>query len=437
MSAAPENVFTDFRTPEQEQAQKGAGVAPADELALEDLNPLNANLFRENRWARTFERLRAEDPIHFNEIETAGRYWSVSRYEDIKTVSSDPETFCSGHGITLGFRPDRPAPALFPASPNPSFISQDGPGHDEQRKTVQPSVAPRNLAKLEPMIRERTQQLLDALPEGETFDWVDTVSIELTTLMLASLFDFPLPDRRKLTRWSDIVFAIPEPGGVVETQRQKRDEMVECIEYFTGLWDERRGRDGDDLVTMLANGEATKHHTAAEHLGNLLLLIVGGNDTTRNTMSGSVDAFGQFPDQFEKLKNDPRLVKKMVPEIIRWQTPLSYMRRTATRDTEIGGKQIKQHDQMLLWYISANRDEDVFENPNALDIERPNAARHLAFGWGPHFCMGSRLAEMQLRVLWEEVLQRFDRIEILEEPERTFSSFVHGYTHMPVRVVRK
>ena len=440
MSAAPDDPSADIgdvRTPEQEQALKGAGVPSADELSLEEINPLNAHLFREDRWQGHFERLRAEDPIHFNEIDSAGRYWSITKHEDIKTVSSDPETFRSADGITLGFRPDRPAPELFPPSPNPSFISQDGPAHDDQRRTVQPSVAPRNLAQLEPMIRERTQQLLDALPERETFDWVDTVSIELTTLMLASLFDFPLPDRRKLTRWSDIVFAIPEPGGVVETHQQKRDELMECVQYFSGLWDERRGREGDDLVTMLANGEATKHHSAADHLGNLLLLIVGGNDTTRNTMSGSVYGFDRFPDQFAKVVADPGLIKKMVPEIIRWQTPLSYMRRTATRDTELGGKSIRQWDQVLLWYISANRDEDVFENADDLDIQRPNAGRHLSFGWGPHFCMGSRLAEMQLRVLWEEVLARFERIELTEEPTRTLSSFVHGYTQMPVQVVRK
>ncbi len=425
-----------FRSPEMEQAENGAGVAPASELSIEEINPFNAHLFRENRWHDYFKRLRAEDPIHFNEIETAGRYWSVTKYEDIKTISSEPETFCSGQGISLGFRADREAPMMFPPS-TPPFISQDGEGHDKQRATVQPSVAPRNLAKLEPMIRERTQQLLDELPEGETFDWVDKVSIELTTLMLATLFDFPLEDRRKLTRWSDIVFAIPGPGGIVETQEQKRNELIECVQYFTGLWAERRGKDGNDLVTMLANGEATKHLSAAEQLGNLLLLIVGGNDTTRNTMSGSVYAFDQFPDEFQKIVDDPKRVKKMVPEIIRWQTPLPYMRRTATRDTEYGGKQIKKHDQLLLWYLSGNRDEDVFDNADALDLDRPNAARHLSFGWGPHFCMGSRLAEMQLRVLWEEVLPRFERIEVQAEPERTFSSFVKGYTNLPVEVRRK
>ena len=429
--------YTGIITPEKEQAIKGEGVAPAHELALEDINPLNAHLFRENRWHDYFARLRKEDPVHFNEIETAGRYWSITKYDDIKTVSSNWETFSSAHGITLGFRPGTDTNPLGLGT-NPPFISQDPPTQTEQRKTVRPSVAPRNLAKLEPLIRERTCQVLDSLPEGETFDWVDTVSIELTTLMLATLFDFPLEDRRKLTRWSDVVFAIPEPGGVVESGDQKREELLECVHYFSRLWDERRAEPGEDLVSMLAHGEATRDMSAMEHLGNLLLLIVGGNDTTRNTMSGSIHSLTHlFPEQFHKLAANPGLMKNMVSEVIRWQTPLSYMRRTANFDTEFQGREIRKHDQLLMWYLSGNRDEDVFENGDVLDIERPNASRHLSFGYGIHFCMGSRLAEMQLRVLWEEILERFSKIEVVGEPSHTFSSFVKGYTHLPVAVTRK
>lgn len=428
---------TEYQTPEQEQAEKGRGVAPAHDLPLEDINPLNANLFAENRWHGYFERLRKEDPVHFNELESAGRYWSVTKYDDIKKVSSDWQTFSSAHGITLGFRVGAEVPQLLQPAGRPPFISQDPPGQTEQRKTVQPVVAPRNLVHLEPLIRERTRQVLDSLPEGETFDWVDTVSIELTTAMLATLFDFPFEDRRKLTRWSDIVFAIPQPGGVVESQAQKREELMECLAYFSRLWEERRKNPGKDLISMLAHGEATKHLSPADHLGNIILLIVGGNDTTRNTMSGSVYSLNKFPEQYDKLIANPALVKKMVPEVIRWQTPLSYMRRTATRDCELGGKQIQRHDQLLMWYVSGNRDEDVFENADALDIERSNAVTHLSFGHGTHFCMGSRVAELQLRVLWEEVLERFERIEVQEEPSRPLSSFVNGYTRLPVKITRK
>ena len=425
-----------FRTPEQEQAENGRGVPGAYDMPLSDINPVNAHLFKENRWQEVFERLRAEDPVHFNQIESAGRYWSLTRYEDIKKVDSDWETFSSSKGITLGFPIDAPAPqGIFQNSS--SFISQDPPRHDDQRKTVAGVVAPANLAKLEPLIRERTCRVLDSLPEGEVFDWVDNVSIELTTMMLATLFDFPFEDRRKLTRWSDVVFAIPEPGGIVESQEQKRTELLECVEYFARLWEERRESPGDDLVSMLVHGEATRHMAPMEHLGNLLLLIVGGNDTTRNTMSGSVYALNRFPEQYDKLIANPDLIPQMVAEVIRWQTPLSYMRRTANHDCEVGGKEIKKGDQVLMWYVSGNRDTDVFDDPDVLDIERHNARQHLSFGFGIHRCMGNRLAELQLRILWEEILKRFEKIEVQAEPERTFSSFVKGYTYLPVKLTRR
>ena len=424
-----------IRTPEMVMAERGSSVPSADELALADINPANPHLFKDDRWQDHFARLRAEDPVHLNELDVSGRYWSVTKYDDVRAVDGDWETFSSARGITLGLRPSPEVDARLRRLT--SFIAMDPPEHTEQRKTVRSVSAPSNLRNLEPLIRERTVEVLEALPEGETFDWVDTVSIELTTLMLATLFDFPLDDRRKLTRWSDIVFAVPEPGGVVETQQQKIDELMECVAYFEGLWDERRGNPGFDLVSMLANGEATKDMPTADHLGNLLLLIVGGNDTTRNTMSGSVYGLNTFPDEYDKLIADPGLVPKLVPEIIRWQTPLSYMRRTAKRDCEIGDKDILEGDQVLMWYVSANRDEDVFADADVIDIQRDNADRHLSFGYGIHFCMGSRLAELQLRVLWEEILERFERIEVQEEPERTFSSFVHGYTSLPVTVTRK
>ncbi|MEM7321571.1 MAG: cytochrome P450 [Actinomycetota bacterium] len=422
-------------TPEMEMAEKGRNAPRAADLAIEDINPVNPHLFKEDRFQEHFARLRVEDPVHFNELDSAGRFWSVTKYDDVRAVDGDWETYSSAQGITLGLSAAKMAeledrPQLTP------FIAMDPPEHTQQRKTVRSVSAPKNLRNIEPMIRERTGELLDSLPEGETFDWVDTVSIELTTLMLATLFDFPMEDRRKLTRWSDIVFAIPEPGGVVETQQQKIDELFECVAYFERLWEERRGGDGYDLVTMLANGEATKHMSAFEHLGNLLLLIIGGNDTTRNTMTGSVYGLNKFPDQYDKLTVNPDLIEKLVPEIIRWQTPLSYMRRTATKDTELGGKQIRKDDQILMWYTSANQDEDVFDNAWEIDLDRPNADRQLAFGYGIHFCMGSRVAELQLRVLWEELLQRFERVEVQAEPERVFSSFVRGYSKLPVKVTR-
>ncbi len=254
-------------------------------------------------------------------------------------------------------------------------------------------------------------------------------------MMLATLFGFPFEERRKLTRWSDVATAVPG-AGVVDSEEQRRAELIECLQYFTALWEERKRNPGSDLISMLAHGEDTKDMEPLEFLGNLILLIVGGNDTTRNSMSGGLYAFNKFPDQLEKLRANPALIPTAVAEIIRWQTPLAYMRRTANEDVEIGGKTIKKDDQVLMWYVSGNRDERVFESPNDLIIDRKNVRQHLSFGFGIHRCMGNRLAEMQLRVLWEELLPRFAKMEVLAEPERIFSSFVKGYAHMDVELSR-
>lgn len=421
--------------PGAEGAEQRGPIPSAYDIPIEDILPVNPRLWSEHRWQEYFQRLRAEDPVHFNETELAGRFWSLTKYADIKKVDSDWRNFSSANGITLGIPVDAELPEG--ALNISTFIAQDPPIHDVQRKTVTSSVAPPNLAAMESLIRERTCKVLDSLPEDETFDWVDTVSIELTTMMLATLFDFPFEDRRKLTRWSDVTFAIPQPGGLIESEDDRRRELLECLEYFSGLWQERLKSPGTDLVSMLAHGEDTKDLTPMNYLGNLLLLIVGGNDTTRNSMTGSIYALNKFPEQYDKLVAKPELIPKMVAELIRWQTPLAYMRRTANNDCEIGEKQIKKGDQILMWYASGNRDPEMFDHADELDIERPNSRNHLSFGFGIHRCMGNRLAELQLRILWEEILARFEKIEIQEEPERTFSSFVNGYTRLPVKVRRK
>jgi cytochrome P450 len=314
------------------------------------------------------------------------------------------------------------------------FIAMDPPKHDAQRKVVSPIVSPHNLANMESLIRERAQKIFDELPIGETFNWVDRVSIELTTQMLATLFDFPWEDRRKLTRWSDVATATPE-SGIIESEEAGQAELMECAAYFTNLWNERvNAEPRGDLISMMAHGEATRNMQPMEFLGNLILLIVGGNDTTRNSITGGVVALNEKPDQYKKLREDPALITSMVPEIIRWQTPLTHMRRTALADFELRDKTISKGDKVVMWYVSGNRDEEAIDNPNAFIIDRERPRQHLSFGFGIHRCVGNRLAEMQLRIVWEEILKRWKFVEVVGEPKRVLSNFIKGYETLPVRI---
>ena len=399
-------------------------------MPLEKIDLSHPGIWQANEFIPFLKRLRDEDPVHYCSQSAVGPYWSVMKYKDIMEVDTSPEIYSSEP--TIGIIDQ------FEEFTLPSFIAMDPPKHDEQRRIAQPVVAPANLKNLELIIRERVCKILDDLPVGSELDWVKHVSVELTTQMLATLFDFPFEDRHKLTYWSDMTTAIPGRGGVANTHEERWAAIQECLEYFQRLWDERAKKSpGFDLVSMLAHGEATKNMPPMEFLGNLLLLIVGGNDTTRNSMSGGVVALNENPAEYEKLRKNTDLIGNMVSEIIRWQTPLAHMRRTATQDTTLREKDIKAGDKVVMWYVSGNRDEDVLERPNDFWIDRPNARQHLSFGFGIHRCMGNRLAEMQLRILWEEVMDRFEFIEVVGKPERVYSSFVKGYTKLPVVIHRK
>ncbi len=397
--------------------------AHARVMDLATLDISKAHFFQNDTLWPYFERLRAEAPVHYCDNSRFGPFWSITKYHDIMQVEKDHATFSSEVG-GIGIVDQKSGDS------GTSFISMDPPKHGQQRMTVAPVVAPRSLAQLESTIRERAGRILDALPLGETFNWVERVSIELTTQMLATIFDFPFERRHKLTYWSDLAtnsFSY-EPEFV-------QQQLDECLMEFTELWHDKVDRPpSNDLISMLAHGEATKAMEPREFLGNLLLLIIGGNDTTRNSISGGVLALNENPAEYAKLRANPKLIDSMVPEIIRWQTPLAHMRRTATKDAKIGDQKIAKGDKVVMWYISGNRDSEVIERADEFIIDRLRPRTHVSFGFGIHRCMGNRLAEMQLRVLWEEIMARFEMIEVVGQPVRTKSSFVRGFTELPVRI---
>jgi cytochrome P450 len=412
----------------------------AYETPLEVLNPAWASAFRDDAHWPYFDRLRAEDPVHWTPDSNYGPFWSITKYHDIMAVDTNHQVFSSAHGIGLSPKASvLPPDAEMASDPNRanSFIDMDPPGHDIQRKTVSPAVAPARLAQMAPQIRERAGVILDSLPIGEPFDWVDLVSKELTTMTLATLFDFPFEERRKLTLWSDTMTTAPGFGPVA-SYAERRTTLADCRDYFVRLWNERvNAEPRGDLISMLAHGPETRGCSMDEYFSNVTLLIIGGNDTTRNTISGSVFALNRYPDQYDRLRADPSLIPSMVSETIRWQTPLAHMARTAIQDFEFKGKPVRKGDRVVMWYVSGNRDEEAIENPNAYIIDRPRPRQHLSFGYGIHRCVGNRLAELQLTIIWEVILKRFPEIRLLEEPRRSYSIFIKGYEEMKVVIPRR
>ena len=412
------------------QEQQRLAREQAFSIPLDQIDVTKPRLFQDDSIGHYFERLRRDAPVHYQTNAFNGGFWSVTRYKDIMQVDTNHAVYSSDWalgGITLF---DEPM-----AERRPSFIAMDPPQHDDQRKSISPIVAPGNLAVLADTIRSRTARVLDDLPRNETFNWVDRVSIELTTQMLATLFDFPFEDRKLLTFWSDVATSMYGEGRLMATKEARLSELDKCLAYFTRLWNQRvNAAPQSDLISMLAHASATRGMSAHEFMGNLILLIVGGNDTTRNSMTGGLFALHNHPAEFAKLRANPALIESRVPEIIRWQTPLAHMRRTALEDAELGGKQIKKGDKVVMWYLSGNRDEEAIDNPNQFIIDRARPRQHLSFGFGIHRCVGNRLAEMQLKILWEEILKLFPVIEVVGEPKRVLSNFVRGFTHLPVRL---
>jgi cytochrome P450 len=416
-------------------------ITPADAAAevaatpLEKLNPAKVDRFYNDTIWPVFERLRREDPVHFTPESEYGPYWSVTKWNDIMAVDTDHEAFSSAQGIGLSnleALKEQEKVMGERRRGNAGFITMDEPEHSVARKAVSPTLAPSNLQSMAPQVRERAGQILDSLPIGQEFDWVDLVSKELTAMTLATLFDFPFEQRRKLPWWSDMIMNMPGHGPV-ESWQQKGEAIFECFNAFHELWNQRvNAPPGNDLISMLAHNPATRDMPMETYQGNVVLLIVGGNDTTRNTISGSVVALNRNPDQYAKLRANPDLILPMISETIRWQTPLAHMSRVATRDVELGGKTIKAGDRVVMWYISGNRDETMVERPNDFIIDRERPRQHMSFGFGIHRCVGNRVAEMQLTIIWEEILKRFPEIRVVGEPVLNWSAFVHGYESLPV-----
>ena len=407
----------------------------AESTPLEDIDVSRPELYGGDTWQPWFARLRREAPVHFQRESLNGPFWSVTSHDLIKEVDTTHQVFSSEKGGIVIVDPYPQEEGQIQAQ---SFITMDEPEHMRQRRAVAPTVAPSNLREFEPLIRERAIDILENLPVGETFNWVQEVSVELTARMLATLFDFPYEGRHKLVYWSDLTTAIPEVTGDDSIDMRKRyDELMAAAGAFYQLWASKAGQPRTfDLISMLQNSEATAklNEDPQQFLGTILLLIVGGNDTTRNSISGGVVGLNQFPDQYQKLRENPGLIPNMVSEMVRWQTPVIHMRRTALQDYELGGKTIREGDKVVMWYLAGNRDETVFEEPDKLIIDRPNARAHVAFGFGVHRCMGNRLAEMQLRVLWEEIMQRFHTVEVVGEVVRNPNNFIRGIRDVPVRL---
>ncbi|HKT77566.1 MAG TPA: cytochrome P450 [Sphingobium sp.] len=392
-----------------------------------------AELYSQATWEPLFARMRATAPLNRVEGTACGDYWNVCSHALLTDVEGKPELFSSSWkygGIALA----DPAPGE--EFQLPMFIAMDEPEHGAQRKTVAPAFTPAHITELAVKLRAHTGAVLDSLPVGSRFDWVEKVSIELATSMLATILGFPWEDRHLLTFWSDWAGNM-EAARIPELFQVRREVLTEMATYFHLLWEERRARpDGTDLLGMMIRSDTMSEMGPMEFIGNLALLIVGGNDTTRSSMSAIAVGLDQFPEERAKLEADESLIPNAVQEIIRWHTPIAHMRRTATVDCELAGQKIAAGDKLALWYISANRDESVFPDAARLDLSRANARRHLSFGHGIHRCVGARLAELQLRILIEELRKRRLQVHVAGEVRRVHANFVNGFRHIEVEMTR-
>lgn len=406
--------------------------APARDRAISPHDVSRNALYTEDRWHEPFAWLRANMPVSWCPDSAYGAYWSVVSHAPLMDVELNPQVFSSSHALGNITIADTP-----PETSLANFIAMDAPRHTEQRKVVAPAFSPSQMARQEALVRQRTRDLLDRLPFDRPFCWVGDVAIPLTIGMLCVMFDFPFEERADLKLWSDWASDV-NPDKDESYNQRFLAEMHRMLTRFDALMDERRVLPPtDDLLSRMVHSQAMGSLDPFERISNLALLVVAGNDTTRNSMSGLIDALNRFPDQLDRLRADPGLIANAAQEVIRWQSPVTHMRRTATADHDVGGQLIRKGEKIVLWYISANRDESVFADADRFDVGRDNARRHLAFGHGVHRCVGARLAEVQLAALIEEIVARRIRVVLDGSPTRQASAFLHGFTAMPVRLVQE
>ena len=379
-----------------------------------------------------FETLRRDDPVHWNPETGGAGFWALTRYDDIVEVSRRPELFSSankngGHRIfnenEVGLTNAGDSGIGVP------FISRDPPTHSAYRKFVMPALTPKRLEGIEERVGERCKALIDKIPLGEQIDIVPLLSAPLPLLTLADLLDVPFDLWEKLYDWTNAFVGEDDPD-FRRSPEAMGATLGEFFEFARDLFDRRRAEPGPDIASLLANAEIDGEPIPfSEFVANLILTLVGGNETTRNSISHTLSAFAANPAQWDLVRQNPSVLQTAVREMVRYASPVMHMRRTAMADTEIRGRKIARGDKVVMWYISGNRDEAVFEAPPRFDISRPTVP-HIGFGTGQHVCVGWRLAELQLRIVFRQLAERIERIEQIGQPRRFRSNFINGLKNL-------
>ena len=400
----------------------------AADVDLDRVDLMDEDLYADGPPHELFARMRAESPVLRTSAEHGGDYWAVTRAADISAISKDPETFSSERdGVFLREGMPMPLDVM-----NQIILGMDPPRHTKYRGIVQKAFTPRIVARQEEQIRERVNRLIDEFCEDGETDLVESLSIELPLQVIAVMLGVPYEDRSKLFDWThqiELSVGDPDVSGV--------EALGQIGMYLAGKVTEKREHPGDpqeDLTTALIQAEVDGEQMGDFEIAAMFgLLMFAGNDTTRNTISGGTIALIENPDQRRKLIDDPSLIENAVEEMLRWQTPVMWFKRTPTRDTELRGVAIAEGEPVVLWYASGSRDEELVPNPMSFDVTRDRVAHQAFGGGGRHFCLGSPLARLELKLVMPEIIKRLPDLELAGPVERSRSSWVHGYTSVPIK----